>query len=483
VTRQEPAQHIAGATNAALGLARGELVAFLDHDDLLTPDALLEMVAVADAHSDADVIYSDHDILGADGRRCSPSFKPDWSPELLLSYMYFGHLKVYRRSVVEAVGGFREGFRGAADYDLALRVVEKSRGIHHVPKILCHWRASPRSMATGQDVKPESFESGRRALQEALDRRAVDAEAVQPDFARRHRMGLYQLRFRGAADQPVSIVIPTRDRLSLLAPCVASIEERTRHRNYRIVIVDNESREPETLDWLARTRHRVIRYPSGGVFDFAGMMNAAVAQVEDELVVLLNNDTVVVCEDWLTDLVGFGLLPGVGAVGAKLLYPDGRIQHAGVVLGVHGLTGHAFQPRRDSEDDLEYMAYAHVARNYLAVSAACMLTRKSCFQQVGGLDARHFKVAWNDVDYCLRLRQAGYRIVFAPRAVLLHLESQSRGDDKNPLEVRQMLARWRPYVDNDPYYSPHFSRLDAEFQLRTDPGEGERYYYREYYQS
>jgi GT2 family glycosyltransferase len=210
------------------------------------------------------------------------------------------------------------------------------------------------------------------------------------------------------------------------------------------------------------------------------MVNFGVRHSSTELFVLLNNDTLVISPEWLDEMIGYARLPGVGAVGAKLLYPDGRIQHAGVILGIHGLTGHAFQPRLDSSGDLEYLAYAHVARNYLAVSAACMLSRKSVFEEVGGFDDQHLKVAWNDVDYCLRLREKGYRVVFAPHAALHHLESESRGDDKDPREIRYMLRRWRSYVENDPYYSPHLSRLDAEFRIRTDPREQEQYYYREY---
>jgi len=472
--------HIAGATNAALRLATGEFVAFLDHDDELAPNALLEVCAALQEDPAPDLVYSDHDVLGTDGLLRYPNFKPDWCPELLLSYMYFGHLKVYRTERVRAVGGLREGFEGSADYDLALRLVERTERIRHLPHILYHWRAARGSMAEDPDNKPESFESGRRAVQEALARRGIAGRATQPEFARRARIGVYKIDFEGTRRRPVTVIIPTRDRLELLRPCIESIEARTRHQAWQLLVIDNESRDPETLEYLERSSHRVVRFENGGVFDFAAMANLGVRETSTEFFVLLNNDTLVISPDWLDEMLGYGCMPGVGAVGAKLLYADGRIQHAGVILGTHGLTGHAFQPRRDAADQIEYQAYAHVARNYLAVSAACMLSRRDVFQAVGGFNDRDLKVGWNDVDYCLRLREHGYRVVFNPYALLHHLESQSRGDEKNPAEIRYMMRRWRHYVDRDPFYNPNLSCRDAEFRVKSDPAEDQAFYYREY---
>jgi GT2 family glycosyltransferase len=477
LVRLPRSEHIDGATNAALDLAGGEFVAFLDHDDVLTPDALLEVASLLQEDAAADVIYSDHDILDPQGYRRRPHFKPDWSPELLLSYMYFGHLKVYRTRLIKAVGGLRAGFEGAADYDLALRLVERTDRIRHLPEVLCHWRAAPDSIGRTTHSKPYSIESGRRAVEAALQRRGVAGTAEWPEFARRAAIGVYRIGFEDTRDVPVTIVIPTRDRLDLLRNCLESIETKTTHRAYEILVIDNESREPQTLDYLARSPHRVLPFASGGRLNFAAMMNHGVAAAATEYVVLLNNDTVVIEPEWLDELLGYGQMPGVGAVGAKLLYPNGRIQHAGVLLGIHGLTGHAFQPRPDREAPLEYGFFAHVARNYLAVTAACMLTRKSVFGDLGGFDERNLRVAWNDVDYCLRLREKGYRVVFNAYARLYHLESQSRGDDKDPAEIAYMQAQWKRYVDADPFYNPNLSRRDAEFRIKTDPHEERFFYY------
>ncbi|HKY05036.1 MAG TPA: glycosyltransferase, partial [Blastocatellia bacterium] len=467
--------HVAGATNAAIRMAQGEFLAFLDHDDELIPTALLEVAELLQDDPTADVIYSDHDIVGEDGLLRAPNFKPAWSPELLLSYMYFGHLKVYRAALVRRLGGLRAGFEGSADYDLALRLVELTDRIRHIPKVLYHWRAIASSMAYASDTKPYSFESGRRAVQEALDRTGITGTAIHPEFAQKARVGIYKVRFRDTEDDPVTIIIPTRDKCALLKACVESIERLTLHRAYEILIIDNESQEPETLDYLSAIPHRVLRFATPAGFSFSEIVNFAVAQTVTEFFVLLNNDTEVIAPGWLDEMVGYGRFPGVGAVGAKLVYGDHRIQHAGVILGVHGLTGHAAQPFPDAHAPLEY---GSAVRNYLAVTAACMLSRKTVFEEVGGFNARDLKVAWNDVDYCLRLRDRGYRIVMNPHALLYHLESQSRGDDKNPAEVAYMKANWQRYIDDDPYFNVNFSRANSEFRVKSDPEEARHFHYR-----
>jgi len=475
VVRLEEHGHIAGATNAAIRLAEGDFLAFVDHDDELEPTALLEVAEALQADTDTDVIYSDHDILGENGLFHGPNFKPAWSPELLLSYMYFGHLKVYRTALVRQLGGLRKGFEGSADYDLALRLVELTDRVRHIPKVLYHWRAVASSMARSSETKTYSFDAGRRAVQEALERRKINAKAIHPEWAKKSGVGIYKLGFADTANKPVTIIIPTRDKHELLERCIKSIEKRTLHKAYQILVIDNESNDPKTLRYLAGIPHRVVRFATPAGFNFAEIVNFAVSAVETDFFVLLNNDTEVIAAKWLDEMLGCGRLPGVGAVGAKLLYQDQRIQHAGVIMGVHGLTGHACQPIRNDQAPAEY---AQVARNYLAVTAACMLSRKSVFEEVGGFNALDLKVGWNDVDYCLRLRDRGYRVVMNPYAELYHLESQSRGDDKNESEIAYMKEHWGTYIANDPFFNVNFSRANSEFRIKTDPDEARNFYYR-----
>ncbi len=369
--------------------------------------------------------------------------------------MYFGHLKVYRTALVRQLGGLRTGFEGSADYDLALRLVELTDRVRHIPKILYHWRAVASSMARSSETKSYSFEAGRRAVQEALERRGINAAAIRPEWAKRSKLGIYQLRSDDTTNVPVTIIIPTRDKYELLNRCIHSVEKRTLHKAYQILVIDNESGKSKTLRYLAGIPHRVVRFATPAGFNFSEIVNFAVSQVETDFFVLLNNDTEV--------------------VGAKLLYGDRRIQHAGVIMGVHGLTGHACQPVRD---DLATPEYARVARNYLAVTAACMLSRKSVFQEVAGFNAADLKVGWNDVDYCLRLRERGYRVVMNPYAELYHLESQSRGNDKNDSEIAFMKQHWHSYIERDPYFNINFSRANSKFHLKTDPDEARNFYYR-----
>jgi GT2 family glycosyltransferase len=457
VTHLPDNQGIAAASNVGLGLARGEFVALLDHDDELPPDALLEVARRLDEDPGIDLVYSDEDKIDADGRHAEPFFKPDWSPDLLLSMNYITHLSVFRRSLLENVGGFRAGFDGSQDYDLLLRVTERARRIAHIPRILYHWRKVPGSVAAFPGAKPLAFEAGRRALAEAVRRRGREArvEVVRP--------GLYAVRYRLARTPLVSIIIPTRDRWALLDQCLRSIEERTSHAPYEILVLDNGTTEPQALaglDQLSR-RWRVYRCP--GPFNFSALNNLGAAEARGEHLVFLNNDTQVVTPDWLTALLEHAERPEVGAVGARLHYPDGRIQHAGLVLGVGGVADHAFKGLPG--DRIMHFGLPDTVRDVSAVTAACMMVPRRAFDAVGGFDER-LQVALNDVDLCLRLRARGYRIVYTPFAVLYHHESSTRGRLHPPQEEELVWSVWGDLIRRgDPYYNPNLTLSRTDWSL------------------
>jgi GT2 family glycosyltransferase len=413
---------IAAATNSAAAIARGEFLAFLDHDDLLSPDALAEIAIHAADHAGDDVIYSDDDKIDMSGRRYGPQFKPDWSPVLLLSYMYPCHLLVVRRSLFEAVDGIREGFDGSQDYDLMLRASERAGGIGHVPRVLYHWRAAPESTALSGETKPHGFAAGEHAVADAFARRGFDAVISRPDWAKAGKIGMFAATFPDDGPR-VSILIPTRNRLDLLRACLNSLAATT-YRNYEVVIIDNDSDDPAMLAFLSRCGHRVLPVASPErTFSFAHLNNEAVRAVDSEYVLFLNDDTEVVATRWLSQMMGYARMPGVGAVGAKLRYRDGTVQHAGVVHGYHdGLAGHAF--KNMPAEEWGYLGFMRVAREYSGVTAACMLTPRALFLELGGLDEVEFAVAYNDVDYCNRLGDRGYRSIVCPDAELIHHEGQ-----------------------------------------------------------
>jgi GT2 family glycosyltransferase/glycosyltransferase involved in cell wall biosynthesis len=463
VVYRETNGHISRATNSAAELARGDFIILLDQDDELTPDALGEIAIYITEHPDADILYSDDDKINMTGDRFAPQFKPDWSPELLLSYMYFSHVFAMRRRLYVEAGGLRAGFEGAQDYDLALRAGELTSNIHHIPKILYHWRVLPGSTAASGDAKPDSFEAGLRAVQEALERRGASAEAVQPQWAADAACGIFAHQFPDDGPR-VTVIIPTRNQVAVLRDCIASLA-RTTYKNYEVVIIDNDSDDAETLAYLEEAGHRVLRIASpGGRFNFAALNNRAVEQIDADYVLFLNNDTEVVAPRWLSQMVGYLGLSGVGAVGARLLYADGRIQHAGIVHGYYnGMAGPAFKLLPAS--DHGYLSYAMVTRNYAAVTAACMLTRRELFISLGGFDEQQFAVAYNDVDYCYRLRAAGRRVVYCPAAELVHHEGHSRGFIDDPAEAAAFRRQHGKLCD--PFYNPNLSLENERFAIEA----------------
>lgn len=453
--------NISLASNSAAELATGDFLLFLDQDDLLTHDALAEVALHLSEHDTVDVLYSDDDKIDAEGRRFAPQFKPDWSPELLISYMYFSHLFVVRRSLFEEVNGFREGFEGSQDYDLALRVAERARAVAHLPYVLYHWRALRGSTAVSGDSKPASYEAGCRAVSEALTRRGVQAKVYRPEWAVKGAAGIFWHDF--ADDGPlVTIIIPTKNQKAILKRCIDSLDKTT-YRNVEVVIIDNGSDDPDTLSYLDSLKCRVLKiHNPTGHFNFAYINNRAVEKINSKYVLFLNDDTEVRAPKWLSRMIGYAGLPGVGAVGARLLYPDGRVQHAGIVHGYYdGMAGPAFKLLPGW--DFGYLSYGMVARNCSAVTAACMLTPRMMFLEQGGFDERQFSVAYNDVDYCYKLVDKGLRCVYAPGAELYHHEGFSRGFKDNPKELLAFRCKYSSRIDR--YYNPNLSLVNEHFEI------------------
>ena len=470
VVRQAVNGGISAATNAALDVADGEFVALLDHDDEIAPDALLEVAELLNRHPDADVVYTDEDKLDFDGTHVEPFFKPDWSPEYLDSTMFLGHLVVYRRRVVEEAGRFRSAFDGSQDYDLALRVTERTGRIHHVPRVLYHWRKIQGSAAASVDAKPWGLQAARRALVDHVSRLPVRAEVVdQPGD------GYWRVRYAIAGTPKVSVLIPTsgtiRDlptgRRDMALECVRSIVERTEYEHYEIVLAVN-GRISDKLERYAASQPRIrrVEYEAPGPFNFAAKINFAARHATGDHFLLLNDDTEVIAAEWMRAMLEFSQQPAIGAVGAKLLFPDGRLQHIGVVVGIGGGACHVMSGHPG--DTPGYYGGAWIVRNYSAVTAACLMTRRDVFEGAGGLDEQ-FATDFNDVDFCLRLRQAGYRIVVTPYATLYHFEGASFGSRErrvNPQEVRLMSERWAGVIAHDPYYNPNLTRTALDYSLR-----------------
>ncbi|MEG3895928.1 MULTISPECIES: glycosyltransferase [unclassified Microcoleus] len=454
--------NISAATNSAAALATGDIILFLDNDDELTPDALGEVALYFAAHPATDFLYSDDDKIDTKGRRFAPQFKPEWSPELLLSYMYLGHLCAVKKHIFEQIGGLRLGLEGSQDYDFALRATEISRHVAHLPLVLYHWRTAPGSTAISGAAKPASFAAGQKAIQDALNRRKINGNVAQHAWAIQENLGIFAQDFPDNGPS-VTVIIPTKNQLKLLKACLDSLETTT-YKNYQVAVIDNESDDPKTLEYLKQLTCQVLRIKNpDGKFSFAAINNRAAEQVDSEYVLFLNNDTEVINPRWLSQMVGYAQIPAVGAVGARLLYPDGRIQHAGIIHGLHhGLAGHAFKLM--NKDNRGYLSQAMVTRNYSAVTAACTITPRQLFLELGGFDEENFAVAYNDADYGYRLLELGYRCVYCPDAELLHKEGTSRGFTDNPQEV---AAFRRKYAGkNDSFYSPHLSLEDEYFHIQ-----------------
>ena len=459
--------HISLASNSALELVTGEFTALMDHDDLIPVHALYMVAVELNAHPDADLIYSDEDKINEQDKRYEPYFKCDWNFELFCSMNMISHLGIYRTSLLREVGGFRKGFEGSQDYDIALRVVARTKPerIRHIPHILYHWRVFQTSGSYSTDFLDKAIDSSRRALADYFENIGEKVEITEG-------YGSYNRVVRSLPDPAplVSLLIPTRDRVDLLRGCVDGLLHRTDYANMEILILDNESTEPETLAYFQSLSgdNRVRILNCTGPFNFSAINNLGVEHARGSIIGFINNDIEVICPEWLREMVIQAIRPNVGAVGAKLLYADGTLQHGGVIVGLGGIACHSH--KHLGRHEAGYFCRAQVPQYLSAVTAACLLMRRECFDEVGRYDERNLAVAFNDVDLCLKVRAAGYDIVWTPYAELYHLESASRGDDMAPekaarfaREIEYMRKRWGDVLDNDPYYSPNLTISSEDF--------------------
>lgn len=465
---------IAGNTNAALSIATGDYIALLDHDDILAPDALYEVVKWMNEHykDETDVIYTDEDKVSFDLKDYfEPHFKSDYNLDLIRSNNYICHLFVAGKSIVDQVGGFRKEYDGSQDYDFILRCIEQSKHVEHVPKVLYHWRCHPGSTAANQESKMYCYEAGKRAIEDHLKRMGEDdCQVVMTEH-----LGFYHVIYPIREQKKVSIIIPNKDQKEILERCIESIIQKTDYKNYEIIIVENNSTTNEIFEYYKtieqRENIRVVIWKDK--FNYSAINNFGVKYANGEYLLFLNNDIEVIRENWLSEMLANVQRKEVGIVGAKLLYPDNMVQHAGVIIGMGGIAGHPLS--RHPADDCGYFARGIIQQNLNAVTAACMLTKKEVYEKVKGFEEK-LAVAFNDIDLCLKVRKAGYLIVYDPEALLYHHESISRGKEdtlekRNRFEgeVDYMAKKWKDVLEKgDEYYNPNLSLLSGNFELKKE---------------
>jgi len=456
-------QHISGASNSALKLATGDFVGLLDHDDELTPNALYECVKLLQDNPEIDFMYSDEDKIEVNGELKNPFFKPDFSPDLFHSVNYICHFSLMRKEIGDRIGWFRKGYEGAQDFDLFLRFTSETKNIVHIPKILYHWRMLETSTAKSIDSKNYAHEAGENALRDYLQKNYIDGRVTQ---------GLgptnYRINYPLPKDALVSIIIPFKDKAELLKTCVESILKKTTYQNYELILISNNSSEKALFDYLdeLKKRDNVHVYEYNKPFNYAEINNWGAKKTNGEFLVLLNNDTEVITEGWIEEMLGNANRKEVGAVGPMLLFPNKTIQHAGVTLGMTGLAGHIFARQFPEQT---YYSLANFRRNCLAVTAACLMVKKDKYFEVGGLNEK-FTVCGNDVDLCLNLYEKGYLNVYTPYAKLYHYESMTRDPYAVPeCDFEVSRTRYKPYLDhNDPYYNPNLSLKTEQIELNIN---------------
>ena len=468
---------ISGNTNAAMAMASGDFIVLADHDDAMTEDALYECAKAIKEHPECQVIYSDEDKMDMDGGALfDPHFKPDFNPDLLTSVNYICHQFVVKKELVDKVGGLRKEFDGAQDYDFIFRCTEAAQGVWHIPKVLYHWRCHQDSTASNPKSKLYAFEAGARAIMEHYRRVGIEAEKVEKGVD----YGIYHTTFKIMGNPKVSIIIPNKDHHPDLDLCMRAILTRGTYKNVEFVVVENNSVKKETFEYYEAVQKefpqvRVVTWEKG--FNFSAINNFGVEYATGEYLLFLNNDTELVAENFIEEMLGFCQRDDVGAVGARLLYQDDTIQHAGVVVGFGGIAGHTFIGLHKAENS--YFHRAMCAQDYSAVTAACMMSKKTVFQQVGGF-SEDLAVAFNDIDYCMKVRSLGKLVVYAPYALLYHYESKSRGLEDTPekvarfnREVARFAKKWPDILrDGDPYYNPNLTLRKSNFALRDLKKEG-----------
>lgn len=461
---------IAGNTNAAVEMADGDYVMLCDHDDLVAPDALFEMAKALNEDSSIDIIYTDEDLVNSDTTEfSSPRFKPDFNFDFLRSINYICHIFMVRKTILDEVGCFREEYDGAQDYDFILRCCEKTDKIHHIPKILYHWRAHENSTAGNPESKEYAIQAGKKALEEHYRRMGMDAEVEYTGI-----FIMFRTILKVQGNPKVSIVVPTKDHIDDLDKCLTSIEEKSTWNNYEIIIVENNSENPETFAYYGKiqkkyTNIKVVTWD--GPFNYSAINNFGIKYASGHYYVLLNNDIEVITPEWMEIMLGYCQRADVGIVGAKLYYPDDTVQHAGVVIGVGGFAGHILT--QTQREDTGYFGRLQAVQDVSAVTAACLMIRKDIFEQVQGLDEK-FEVALNDVDLCLKVRAMNKLVVFHPGVEMYHYESKSRGSETSPekherfkREIARFRTKWSDILEHgDPYYNENLSLMYGDCRLR-----------------
>lgn len=453
---------IAENTNEALKMATGEYITLIDHDDLLPKFSLFEVVKAINQNPDVDFLYSDEDIIDYKYVRKNPHFKPDFSPDTLRSYNYICHLTVLKKELLDKINGFKSEYDGAQDYDLILRATEKANRIVHIPKILYHWRAHENSTSQNTDSKSYAFVAGEKAIKAQLERLNIKGSVKSLEVP-----GTYKVSYDIINKPLISIIIPNKDAVDELKKCINSIL-RSSYKNYEIIIVENNSEKKSTFEYYDKLKKydniNIVKH-NEKIFNYSKINNFGRKFVKGEYIVLLNNDVEIITKNWLEEMLGICEQNNVGIVGAKLLYNDNSVQHAGVIIGVGGVAGHIHKNIKDK--DPGYFSRANIVNNFSAVTAACMMVKTSIYDEVNGLD-ENFQVAFNDVDFCMKVRDKGYLVVYTPFAKLYHYESKTRGDEDTPEkrkrfagEIKLFKSKWAKQLhDGDPYFNKNF-RLDS----------------------